>query len=199
VPEVRAVTAHARLLEAAAHGDDAALTSLVRLHHDRVYRFGLRVCRDPFDADDAVQEAFVKLSARPDVVAAPSALSWLMTVVRNACMRLLRPFRRERRAFGERSDAVELAGDQLSPEAALARWQLIGAVHAAIAELAEPYRAVLVLRDLEGLSGAATCEALGIGEAAMKTRLHRAREMLRERVHARIDPTEVISTSSRMA
>ena len=46
---------------------------------------------------------------------------------------------------------------------------------------------MLVLRDLEGLSGAATCEALGLGEAAMKTRLHRARERLRERGQARID------------
>lgn len=178
---------HARLLDAAVHGDDEALTSLVRLHHDRVYRFGVRVCRDPFDADDAVQEAFVKLRARPDVVAHPGALSWLMTVVRNACARLLRPFQRERRVLGERADDAEVAAEDLSPEAALARWQLIGAVHAAIAELAEPYRAVLVLRDLEGLSGAATCEALGLGEAAMKTRLHRAREMLRERVQARID------------
>jgi RNA polymerase sigma-70 factor (ECF subfamily) len=188
MPEDHAVT-HARLLEAAAHGDDAALTSLVRLHHDRVYRFGLRVCRDPFDADDAVQEAFVKLSTRPDVIADAGALSWLMTVVRNACTRLLRPFRRERRSLGERSDDAELPATDLSPEAALSRWQLVGAVHAAIAQLTEPYRAVLVLRDLKGLSGAATCAALGIGEAAMKTRLHRAREMLRELLqrHARID------------
>lgn len=181
------MTSHARLLEAAAHGDDEALSSLVRLHHDRVYRFGVRVCRDPFDADDAVQEAFFKLRARPDVVAHPGALSWLMTVVRNACARLMRPFQRERRVLGERTDDVEIPADDLTAEAALARWQLIGAVHAAIAELAEPYRAVLVLRDLEGMTGAATCEALGIGEAAMKTRLHRAREMLRERVQARID------------
>jgi len=180
------VTDHARLLQAAAHGDDDALTSLVRMHHDRVYRFGVRVCRDPIDADDAVQEAFVKLTTRPDVVAHPGALSWLMSVVRNACSRLMRPFQRERRVLGERTDA-EVPAAELSAEATLARWQLIGAVHAAIAELAEPYRAVLVLRDLEGMSGAETCEALGLTEAAMKTRLHRAREMLRERVQARID------------
>jgi RNA polymerase sigma-70 factor (ECF subfamily) len=181
--------AHARLLDAAAHGDDAALTSLVQLHHDRVYRFGLRVCRDPFDADDAVQEAFVKLSARPDVVADPGALSWLMSVVRNACTRLLRPFRRERRMLGERTDDVDVPSDALSPEAALSRWQLVGAIDAAIAELAEPDRAVLVLRDLEGLNGPATCATLGIGTAAMKTRLHRAREMLRAIVQrqARVD------------
>ena len=79
--------AHARMVRAAAAGDDQALAAMVRLHHDRVYRFGLRVCRDPFDADDAVQEAFTRLAVRRDVVADQGALSWLMTVVRNACLR----------------------------------------------------------------------------------------------------------------
>ncbi len=51
---------HALQVTMAARGDDEALALLVRAHHDRVYRFGLRVCRDGFDADDAVQEAPVK-------------------------------------------------------------------------------------------------------------------------------------------
>jgi RNA polymerase sigma-70 factor (ECF subfamily) len=55
-------------------------------------------------------------------------------------------------------------------------------VHAAIAELDRPYREVLVLRDLEGLSGEATCALLGLELTAMKTRLHRARSMLRETI-----------------
>ena len=177
------MTAHAVLLRAAARGDDDALASLVRLHHDRVYRFGLRVCRDGFDADDAVQEAFAKLATRRDVMAAPSALSWLMTVVRNACRRLLRPLQRQRRALGERLDGDELPATELSPEAALERWQLVCSVHAAIAELDRPYREVLVLRDLEGLSGDETCAALGLETSAMKSRLHRARTMLRDKVH----------------
>lgn len=177
-----AATTHSQLLEAAAHGDDEALASLVRLHHDRVYRFGLRVCRDGFDADDAVQEAFVKLATRPDVVADESALAWLLTVVRNACLRLLRPFQRQRRVLGEQVDATELPSAELSPEAVLERWDLVHLVHSAIAELDGPYREVLVLRDLEGLSGAETCAALGLEQAAMKTRLHRARAMLREKI-----------------
>src|SRR5689334_23198962 len=86
---------HAVVLRAAAAGDDEALTQLVRLYHDRVYRFGLRACRDAFDADDAVQDAFVKLAARPDVVRDRGALSWLLSVVRHTCMRMLRPFVRE--------------------------------------------------------------------------------------------------------
>lgn len=173
-------SAHGRMVAAAAAGDDDALAAMVRLHHDRVYRFGLRVCRDPFDADDAVWEAFSKLSARRDVIADPSALSRLMTVVRNACLRLFRPFARGRRALGAAQEAESVATDAPDPQRALERFELVRRVHAAIAALDEPYRQVLVLRDLEGLSGDETCAALGIELAAMKSRLHRARSALRQ-------------------
>jgi RNA polymerase sigma-70 factor (ECF subfamily) len=174
--------AHHELVTAAAGGDDAALEAIFRLYHRRVYRFGLRACRDPFDADDAVQEAFVKLAQRPDVLADRGALSWLMTLVRNACLRLLRPMLRERRTLGERVDPEQTESDALEGEAALQRWQLVQEVHGAVAELERPYREVLVLRDIEGLSGEATCAALGLETAAMKTRLHRARSLLREKL-----------------
>ncbi len=174
---------HEALLDAAAHGDDDALEVLVRKYHDRVHRFGTLVCRDHFDADDAVQEAFTQLVRRPDVVRDPSALSWLMTVVRNACLRLLRPFARERARLGERVEDADLTPSaELDPQAALERWRLVHAVHQAIAALEAPYREVLVLRDVEGLSGEQVCAALGIGEGAMKSRLFRARERVREAV-----------------
>jgi RNA polymerase sigma-70 factor, ECF subfamily len=177
---------HDAVLVAAARGDDEALALLVRAYHDRVYRFGARVCRDGDDADDAVQEAFAKLATRPDVVRDPSALSWLMSVVRNACMRMLRPFVRERRALGERvGDLPQAASSQLDPEQALERWEIVRAVHAAIAVLERPYREVLVMRDLEGLTGDETCAVLGLGAATMKTRLHRARAKLREELTRR--------------
>jgi RNA polymerase sigma-70 factor, ECF subfamily len=176
---------HQTLLQAAAVGDDQALEVLVRAHHDRVYRFGLRVCRDPFDADDAVQEAFITLARRPDVLRDPGALSWLMTVVKNACLRMLRPFRRARAPL---ADEIEGSGAapaaQLDPEAALARWRLVHLVHRAIASLERPYREILVLRDLEGQTGDEVCAALGLSEAAMKSRLHRARAMIREKLSA---------------
>lgn len=177
------------LLIAAAQGDDEALASLVRAYHDRVYRFGLRVCRDGYDADDAVQEAFIKLAKRPEVIRDQSALSWLMTVVRNACLRMMRPFLRQRRALGEQGEplAVQAAADHLDPQQALERFELVQAVHAAIAQLGRPYREVLVMRDLEGLSGEDTCRALGLEPATMKTRLHRARTKLREALLTRTD------------
>jgi RNA polymerase sigma-70 factor, ECF subfamily len=176
---------HQAILQAAAGGDDRALEVLVRSHHDRVYRFGVRVCRDPFDADDAVQEAFITLARRPDVVRDPGVLSWLMTVVRNACLRTLRSFRRSRPLLSEGLEASgALAATEPDPEAALARWRLVHLVHRAIATLERPYREVLVLRDLEGQTGDQVCATLGLSRAAMKSRLHRARAMIREQLSA---------------
>lgn len=171
---------HPNLVAAAAQGDDEALSMLVRAYHDRVYRFGQRVCRDSFDADDAVQEAFVTLARRPDVARHSGALSWLMTSVRNACIRMLRPFIRQRRSLGEQMEVEEVVSPTLDPQEALERWELVQSVHAAIAALPRPYREVMVMRDLEGLSGEETCQSLGLEPAAMKTRLHRARQQLRE-------------------
>jgi len=171
---------HEALLMSAARGDDEALSLLMRAYHDRVYRFGIHVCRDGFDADDAVQEAFAKLAKRHDVIAHPGVLSWLLSVVRNACLRMLRRFARDRRILGERVDLEEIPARQQNGQDALERLELVQSVHAAIASLERPYREVLVMRDLEGLSGEDTCATLGLETATMKTRLHRARTKLRE-------------------
>jgi RNA polymerase sigma-70 factor (ECF subfamily) len=176
-----ATAPHDQLLRDAVGGNDEALAALVKLYGDRVHRFGLRVCRDGFDADDAVQEAFTKLARRPDVQRDPGVLSWLFTVVRHTCARLLRPFWRERAHLGARlEEAEEIASPQLSPEAMLERWRLVERVQQAIATLDRPYREVLVLRDLEGLPGETVCATLGISQAAMKSRLHRARTAIRD-------------------
>jgi RNA polymerase sigma-70 factor (ECF subfamily) len=167
---------HQLVLEAAARGDDQALEILIRAYHDRVYRFGLRVCRDRFDAEDAVQQAFLTLARRPDVVRDQGALSWLMSVVRNACRKMLRPFLGTRERLGERSEPTEdVPTGEPDPEAMLERWRLVHLVHKAIAALEPSYREVLVMRDVEGLTGDEVCSALGISEAAMKSRLYRAR------------------------
>jgi RNA polymerase sigma-70 factor (ECF subfamily) len=171
-------------LLAAARGDDAALSQLIQAYHKRVYRFGLRVCRSPQDAEDAVQEAFIKLMRRPDVVGHPSALSWLFSVVRFLCLLPLRPLLyllpRSRWSDSAVEDDERAASAELDPEQALQRWLLVRAVHSAISDLEPAYREVLVLRDIEGLSGEETCRVLGIESASMKTRLHRARAKLRE-------------------
>ena len=181
--------AHDAVVQAAARGDDEALAQLVRAYHDRVYRFGKRACRDASAADDAVQDAFAALARRPEVVRGEGALPWLYTVVRNACLRLLRGLRRTHSRLGDRIDDPDtVAAAALDPEAALARWQLVERVHRAIAALDQPHREVLILRDLEGESGPEVCLALGISAAAMKSRLHRARALVRAQVTQVIRP-----------
>lgn len=164
------------LLERSIAGDSEALSELMKRYHDRVYRFGRSVCRDGYDADDAVQLAFITLARRPDVQRSAGVLPWLMTVVRNACLAMLRPFSKRLPL----SSAGEVADDALSPEAALERFELVTRVHQAIAALDAEARAVLVLRDLEGLSGEETAQRLNLTPAAMKSRLHRARLAIRE-------------------
>jgi RNA polymerase sigma-70 factor (ECF subfamily) len=118
--------------------------------------------------------------SRPNVVtAAASGDDEALTL--NACLRMLRPLLRERHSLGEPVDGIEeVVSPLLDPQQALERSDLVRSVHAAIAALPRPYREVVVMRDLEGLSGEETCESLGLEPAAMKTRLHRARQQIRE-------------------
>lgn len=163
-----------RMDKPAAWGDDDALKTLVREHYARVQRFGARTCRDADAADDVVQEAFIKLAGRPELIGHRGALSWLLTSVRRACLRLLRSLQRW-------ETLNELGPPLLAAEAAaLEDRELLEAVHAAIAQLEPEYRAVLVLRDLEGLTGEETASILGVALATMKTRLHRARRAVRD-------------------
>jgi RNA polymerase sigma-70 factor, ECF subfamily len=170
---------HLLVAQRAAAGDDDALAILVDAYHDRVQRFGLRVCRDRFDAEDAVQEAFARLARRPDVQRDQGALSWLMTVVRNLCLRMVNVVLRARPIEDSPSDLPD-------PEAALERFDIVQRVHAAIAKLPRDQREVLILRDLEGMSGDQVCQALTITSAAMKSRLHRARASVREELAGKV-------------
>jgi RNA polymerase sigma-70 factor (ECF subfamily) len=167
-----------QLVERSVAGDADALAELVKRYHDRVYRFGRRVCRDGYDADDAVQLAFITLSRRPDMQQSKGVLSWLMTVVKNACLAMLAPLSRR----SPLSAAAEASHEVLSADEALEHFELVSKVHAAIDALDSESRAVIVLRDLEGLSGEETAERLGLTLAGMKTRLHRARLAVRSRV-----------------
>jgi len=177
------MTDQPQLLVAARQGDPEALAQLVARYHDRVYRYGQRMCRDRFDADDAVQDAFATLARRPDVQHHPGVIAWLFAVVRNACRRLLRPRALERRRLGEPvADHDAVAALDPSPHQALERWRIVDTVHAAIAALEPSLREILILRDLEGMTGEEACRALAISDAAMKSRLHRARAGIRDRL-----------------
>lgn len=183
-------TDHNTLLRAAVGGDEQALTHLVRSYSAQLWRFGRRVCRDDLDAEDAVQEAFVRLARYPELQRAPGVLAWLRTVVKRICLRLLRRSGATTRRLGTRVEVDEEPDARITQEEGLERYRITELVRSAIAQLQSPYRAVIILRDIEGLSGPEVCSQLQISEAAMKSRLHRAREEVRQTLKPFIDARE---------
>jgi RNA polymerase sigma-70 factor, ECF subfamily len=175
------------LLEAAKGGDRRALEQLLGSHQARVYRFGRKMCGDDDDAQDVLQETLLAAARTlPDFRGASSVSTWLYTIARSFCIK-----RRRTSKFApahldslERSgeQAVQVADPARSPEEHAAGRQLQVALDGAIGALEPMYREVLVLRDVEGLAASEVAEALGLTVEAVKSRLHRARMAVRERV-----------------
>jgi RNA polymerase sigma factor (sigma-70 family) len=159
-----------QIVSAAQRGDTRAIAILVAGSHGHVKRFARTLCSTPEDAEDAAQEALIILYRKIGTLRSAAALgSWMFQIVRNECIRRARlALRRPTPAR-----ATELSAE----DAALAHMELERIVDA-VAGLPPDQRAVLVLRDIQGHSGAATAEALGLSRAAMKSRLHRGRETL---------------------
>jgi RNA polymerase sigma-70 factor (ECF subfamily) len=185
--------AERRLLDAARAGDPQALEQVARRVAGSLYRFGRGFCRDPHDAEDVMQDALVALISSLDRFRGDGSLSsWAYIVARNACARRRkRGARHEPLERGDGEPAFELPDAGAGPEHAAERRELHEALEREIAALPGSLRDVLVLRDVEGLSAAQVGERLGLGERAVKSRLHRARVALRERLahHMAPEPT----------
>lgn len=175
------------LVRRAAEGDRSAFERLAARHAAALYRFTVRVCGGEREAEDALQDGLLAAWRGAATFRGDSAArTWLFQVVVNACRR------RHRRRAGEPASvegdeaAAAVAADESGPEARVAARQAGRALEEAMAELPAEAREVLMLRDVEGLSGEETASALGLGLAAMKSRLHRARLDLKARVEARL-------------
>jgi RNA polymerase sigma factor (sigma-70 family) len=163
-----------QIVSAAQQGDPRALSILVSGSHAHVQRFARTLCSTPEDAEDAAQEALIVLYGKIGTLRATAALgSWMFSIVRNECIR------RSRLTFSKSIAPVMV--EPSAEDVTLARLEVERIVDS-IAGLPPEQRAVLVLRDIQGLSGAATAQALGLSRPAMKSRLHRGREALRSRL-----------------
>ncbi len=170
-----------QVISAAQQGDPRAIATLVSGSHQHVQRFARTLCSTPEDAEDAAQEALIILYRKIGTLRVTAALaSWMFQIVRNECIR------RTRLAFRRPSPVA--AAEPSAEDAALARLEMERVVDS-IAALPAEQRAVLVLRDIQGLSGAATAEALGLSRTAMKSRLHRGREAVRTGLDAPQSPS----------
>lgn len=176
------------LLERARGGDRQALEELLARHQTQVYRFGLKMCRNPEDAQDVLQDTLLAMARGVrDFRGASSISTWLYTIARSYCIK-----KRRRSAFAPAqthsldTDAAKEAAGKVDPakgpEEALADRQVAQALEQAIGALEPKYREVLVLRDEEGLTAPEVAEVLGVSVQAVKSRLHRARLAVRESV-----------------
>ncbi|MFH1811372.1 MAG: sigma-70 family RNA polymerase sigma factor [Pseudomonadota bacterium] len=178
----------AALTASAQQGDRKALEELIRRHEAQVFRFGQRMCRNPEDAEDVLQETFLAMTRTLDGFRGASSVStWLYTIARSFCIKKRRrskfaPTHVESLDREEGEAARQVADAGRPPDEEVAGAQLKRVLDDAIAGLKPMYREVLVLRDIEGLTAPEVGKVLGLTIQAVKSRLHRAREMVREHV-----------------
>ncbi len=170
-------------------GDDAALEQALALLQNTVFSFSMRVCGQREDAEDTMQEVLLKSVPHLPKFDSPKALVvWLYKVAKNRCL-----MSRRRSKFAPRQDLsleelmpdrkeLEHLSDQgsINPEAFAIRSEQAGRLREAIQKLPSPYRIVLVLRDMEGLTDEEVAEITGLRSGTVRVRLHRARLFVRK-------------------
>ncbi|TPV93255.1 MAG: RNA polymerase sigma factor [Myxococcales bacterium FL481] len=194
------------LLEAARSGDHHALERLLARNRERVYRFGLKICGHPEDAEDVQQDTLLTMARTIRGFRGNASLStWLYTIARSFCVK-----KRRRSKFAPRyqqsveqdatAEILNLQHPGASPDDALLAGELRTRLEVAIRALQPHHREVLILRDVDGRSTTEVAAVVGISIAAVKSRLHRVRESIAqtlnvastrhegERRHAIADP-----------
>jgi RNA polymerase sigma-70 factor (ECF subfamily) len=175
-------------------GDRALFEILMRRHNQRVYRAARAVVKDERDVEDVMQQAYVNAFTHLHQFEERSQFStWLTRIALNEAFGRRRKLLSESLATmpadvdGHPGEFMErITSPQPDPERQAYAQELRQVLEEAVDALPEAYRTVFMLRDVEGLSTSETGEGLGLGEEAVKTRLHRARAMIRRAVSARI-------------
>ena len=181
--------ADTELVERIRAGDAAAMEALMRRHNRILYRTARAILKDDAEAEEAVQDAYLKAFGALAGFRAESKLStWLVRIAANEA--LMRRRRRSRSAEVIPLTGMEEPMDHAEgPEQAAGRGELRRVLEARIDRLPDDYRAVFVLRALEELSVEDAAAALDIPEATVRTRFFRARALLRDSLAREIDLT----------
>jgi RNA polymerase sigma-70 factor (ECF subfamily) len=163
---------------------------LVKRYEKRLYNFGLRMCENPSDAEDMVQDTFLNVFRYLEGFRHETKFrNWLYRIATSACMKS----KRRSKFAPDRELSLDefLPADESTLSVELPRWasqpldqvldgELSGTIQRALLELPEKYRLVVVLRDVEGFTTQETAEMLDLTPTNIKVRLHRARLYLRE-------------------
>ena len=166
--------------------DPRAIRLVTKRNNQRLFRAAWSVLRNRADAEEAVQDAYIKAFTTARFEGRSSLGTWLTRIVLNEALARKRALQAQKRSLAEADIAqIDDYREKLmsvafrSPEFQMLRVELAKAIEAAIARLPEDFRTVLVLRDIEGMSVEETAESLDILAATVKTRHLRARQRLR--------------------
>jgi RNA polymerase sigma-70 factor, ECF subfamily len=191
-----AAAADAELIERARARDEAALRAIMQANNRRLYRLARGILRNDSEAEDVVQETYMRAFTHLDGFRGESGLStWLSRIAINEALGRVRK-RKVHVELGELPEATLeaqiikfpvscAAGD---PEKSMAQREIQRVVEHAVDELPDMFRMVLIARVMEGMNVEETAELLGVKPETVKTRLYRARAMLRENVEKKIGP-----------
>ena len=183
----------AALVAAVAAGDESAIRLLTRRYNQVLFRTARSILRDDAEAEDALQDAYLKAIRAMGTFRADAKLgTWLIRIVANEALGRLRKSRRgaevitlEGDVAMEPSDGIE--GNEAQPEREALRSEVRAIMERKIDELPDAFRAVFVLRAVEEMTVEEVAAALEIPEATVRTRFFRARALLRDSVAREID------------
>jgi RNA polymerase sigma-70 factor (ECF subfamily) len=171
-------------------GDTAAFAELVRRYEGKIFRLAQHVTQNREDAEDVLQETFMKAYEHLDQFQGNSKFyTWIVRIAVNQALMKLRRRKTDKSVSldetidtGEDTMVREIAAWDEDPEQRFSRDELGGILDSAVQSLEPPYRSVFTLRDIDELSTEETAEALGLSVPAVKSRLLRARLQLREKL-----------------
>jgi RNA polymerase sigma-70 factor, ECF subfamily len=178
-----------------AAGDEGAMRLLMRRHNQTMFRAARAILRDDAEAEDAVQDAYLRAFRAIGSFRADAKLStWLTRIAVNESLQRLRKLKRSAEVITMDGETVETAADQpdatlgaKGPELEALRGEARRIIESRIDRLPDAFRAVFVLRAVEEMSVEETAAALEIPEATVRTRFFRARSLLREALASELD------------
>ncbi|UVK37601.1 RNA polymerase sigma factor [Mesorhizobium sp. AR10] len=186
-------TGDMQLVRRALAREGNAFRTIMETHNQRLYRIARGVVRNDSEAEDIVQEAYVRAFAHLDAFRGESSLAtWLSRIVINEALGRLRKKRRTVAVAMPDAPQAEIIPFPLNPsddpERTMAQRQILWLVERATDNLPDVYRTVFVARVIEGLSTEETSDLLGVRPETVKTRLHRARVLVRKALDDQIGP-----------
>lgn len=183
------------LVDLARRNDEAAIRTLIRRHNQRLFRVSRAIVRNDAEAEDVVQASYVRAFTQLVAFRGDSEFTtWLTRIVVNEAIGRLR---RQRPTTGveqidiERSQSAQIiqfpsVGAQLDPETEMSRQEIRQFLEQAVDKLPADFRAVFVLRDVEGMSIEETASYLALKPETVRTRLFRARRLMRSAIEEKI-------------